>query len=312
MWSVLLLILSLPLLAQDTNSGQIPGETVTFRAAVSDVRVDVQVLDRKGVVTDLEQNDFIVKDNDQFQRVISFRRDAEPLSLVLLLDVSGSVKEILGQIADTARSALNHLQPGDKVAIMVFGRKSAVHLDFNDNHAEVARQIPKAIENEEVGSSTAINAAVLDAAHYIEDHAPDEGHRAILIITDNLSLSFKVPDSMVVDALLRARASCNAIVFGRGIRPAPASSGRYTNPDFTPADVFLLSEQTGGEAIKSSRAAESFREMIERIRLRYTLAYHAPPSVAGSFRRISISLTPMAERLHPGATVLARTGYVVR
>src|ERR1035441_3768334 len=42
-------------------------------------------------------------------------------------------------ISETARDALAHLRPADRVAIMVFAKTSEVHQDFSDNLAETAR-----------------------------------------------------------------------------------------------------------------------------------------------------------------------------
>ena len=64
----------------------------TFRTGVADVRVDAQVVDGKNVVTGLTQDDFIVTDEGQPQKIVYFGRDSEPLSLVLLLDISGSMQ----------------------------------------------------------------------------------------------------------------------------------------------------------------------------------------------------------------------------
>ncbi len=260
----------------------------------------------------LGKDDFVLRDEGQPQRLAYFGRESEPLTLILLLDVSGSMRPQLDQVANTARESLKSLMPGDHVAIMGFARRSAVQLEFNDNHAEVARQLRSAVNGADLGSGTLINAAVVDAAAYMAKSAPATGRRAILVITDNLSINYKVDDEAVIRALDASDTVLNSIVFGRGIRPAPAASGRYRNPDLTPADVFHLAEATGGNAVKSDNAELSFREMIEKIRTRYTLAYHAPVASSGSFRKIEVALAPVAQRLYPNAEVHARNGYLVK
>ncbi len=98
---------------------------------------------------------------------------------------------------------------------------------------------------------------------------------------------------------------------GRAIRPAPPKPGVYVNEDVTPADVFKLAEETGGEAVKADQPDVSFREMIERIRTRYSLSYHAPGGAPGSLRHIAVTLSPETLRMYPGAQVRARQGYYV-
>lgn len=282
-----------------------------FKSETSDVRVDVEVTDGKHPIQTLTRDDFTVSDNGQPQNIVYFGHDREKLALILLLDVSGSMQPHVEQLAAKAREALSVLRPGDRVAIMVFGKRSEIHQDFSDNIAESARQIPIAIHGHDVGAGTAINAAIADAADYMRQNAGDSGRRAILIVTDNLCLNYKLNDDDVIRALYGVDATLNAIVIGRGIRPGPPKAGVYVNPDFTPADVFHLAEATGGEAVRADHPGLTFEEMVEHIRTRYLLAYHAPGGEPGSLRHIGVALTADALRRYPSAQVHARSGYYV-
>jgi len=250
-----------------------------------------------------------VTDEGQPQNIVSFSHGDEPLNLILLLDISGSMQRYIEEISKTARDALSHLRPGDRVAIMVFAKKSEVHQDFSDNLAETARQIANAVHDHDVGVTTQINSAVVDAAHYMREHADQTGRHAILILTDNLSMSYQLTDGQVIRELDKADTVFNAIVTGRAIAPKPPAASMYPNPDFTPANVFHLAEETGGEWVKVGRADETFNEMIERIRSRYMLAYHAPAARPGTFRHIGVSLTEAARKKYPQAELRARSGY---
>jgi VWFA-related protein len=283
--------------------------TPTFKTGVADVRVDAQVVEGKNIVTGLTAADFIVTDQGRPQQIVYFGRDSEPLSLVLLLDISGSMRRWIDLISKTAREALGYLRPGDRVAIVVFGKRAEVHQAFSDNLAESARQIASAVQDHDVGAGTAINYAVQYSAEYMRKNARPEGRRAILILTDNLSLSYQVTDQQVIRSLYSADAVLNAIVVGRGIRPAPPKPGQYVNPDFTPADVFLLAEKTGGEAVKADHPEITFSDIIERMRNRYLIAYHAPESPPGTFHSIGVTLAPLTKRRMPLADVHARAGY---
>ena len=273
------------------------------------MRVDVQVAEGKNLIKNLTRDDFVVTDEGQPQTLVSFSHGDEMLNLILLLDISGSMQKHIQEVAQTARNSLAHLRPGDRVAIMVFAKRSAVHQDFSDNLAETARQIASAVENKDVGITTQINAAVVDAARYMQEHADPAGRRAILILTDNLSMSYQLTDGQVIRELDKADTVFNAIVTGRAIRPKPPGPGMFPNPDFTPANVFHLAEETGGEWARAEHADKSFNEMIERIRSRYMLAYHEPPSHPGTFRHVAVSLTAEARRKYPLAELRARSGY---
>jgi hypothetical protein len=64
-----------------------------FKTGVSDVRVDVQVTEGKDLVKGLGKDDFVVTDEGQAQTVVSFNHGDEPLNLILLLDISGSMQK---------------------------------------------------------------------------------------------------------------------------------------------------------------------------------------------------------------------------
>ncbi|MGA2822672.1 MAG: VWA domain-containing protein, partial [Bacteroidales bacterium] len=119
--------------------------TPTFKTGVSDVRVDVQVTEGDKLVKDLTQSDFAVTDEGQPQSIVSFAHGDEPVTLILLLDVSGSMQKYIDQISMEAREALEHLRPGDRVALMVFAKNTAVAQGFSDNLAETARNIGSAV-----------------------------------------------------------------------------------------------------------------------------------------------------------------------
>ena len=76
--------------------------------------------------------------------------------------------------------------------------------------------------------------------------------------------------------------------------------------------MFKLAEQTGGDAVKADNAVADFKHMIERIRTRYSLSYHAPESQPGAFRHIGVALSAGAQRRYPFAEIRARHGYYVQ
>jgi VWFA-related protein len=323
MFFISTILILAPLSAQDLGNGaaqinakeppavieQPEDQTATFKTGVSDVRVDVQVTEGDKLIKDLTKGDFSVADEGQPQSIVSFAHGDEPVNLILLLDVSGSMQKFIDQISVEAREALDHLRPGDRVALMVFAKNTAVAQGFSDNLAETARNIGRAVKNWDVGSSTMINSAVVDAAHYMDKHAGPGGRRAILILTDNLSTSYRLTDGQVIRELNKGDTVMNAIITGRAIRPAPLDLRKAANPDLTPANVYDLAEKTGGEWVKAENAGDSFKDMIERIRSRYMLAYHAPDASPGTFRHITVTLDDAAKKRYPDAELHSRSGY---
>jgi VWFA-related protein len=271
--------------------------------------VDTQVVDHSGrVVPGLTAADFRVYDDGQPQKIAYFGNEAEPLDLLLLLDVSGSMHRFLEQMAGTARAALKQLYPTDRVGLMLFARSASLREPLTQDLTEVEREMRDAVRTQSLGSGTAITSAIVAAAQYLQKE-PALGRRAVLIVTDNLSLNYMVTDEDVIRQLYAANAVLNGILIGRQKRPDPPKRGQYVNPDFSPSDIYKLAEQSGGEAMEAGKIGESFENMIERIRARYSIQYEAPPSQPGVYHRIQVQLSPEARERHHVASVRARAGY---
>jgi VWFA-related protein len=287
-------------------------ETATFRSGVANVRIDVQVLKGNTAVTDLSGADFEVYDEGAPQKITYFGRDAEPLNLLLLLDVSGSMRKHIDQVASVAKQSLSFLRPSDKVGVMVFARTSKVRLEFTSDLGAITREIQDAVWDESLGSGTAINEALAEAAWYMNKSAGDTGRRAILIMSDNLGLNYKRSDAEVIRALNRADTVLNGIIAGKSSKPQLRPGVTYRNTDFSPPDIFGISDQTGGEAIKADKAGTAFSRMIDRIRTRYSLHYNKPSDAVKGFRNVRVDLTEAARKRYPDAVVRARRGYYVQ
>jgi VWFA-related protein len=314
-------ILSFALLAVPgarPQSGEKPGPSSspgpTFGVSVTDVQVDPEVLEGHSPLQGLTKNDFVVFDENTPQAIKYFGHEAVPLDLVLLLDMSGSVRKYLQQIAGIASTALDRLQPQDQVAVMLFGRNTWIEQAFTNQHEEIAAAIDmKSAGEAPVGSGTRIYAGVQAAARYVasQDSATLR-RRAILIVTDNDGMSYDVHKDDALRALYDAKAGLDAIVVGRHPHPPVPKHGAAINPDFAFDDVFPLAEETGGEVIATSKPAQDLGDMLTRIRDRYFLVYQLPPgATAGSYRHIRVDLSEAARKKHPHAIVRARSGYYV-
>jgi VWFA-related protein len=306
---LLVSILSLGLAWQTAIVAQTP----TFRAGVANVSVNPEVLDKGRPVGNLQQSDFLLFDEGQLQQAVYFGRESVPLDLILLLDVSGSVRKYLRDIAAIAVQALSRLESNDRVAVMTFSRTTWIEQAFTSNPEEVSEAIQKSATEPPQGSGTRIYAAVTSAARYLQaQKTADVRRRAILIITDNNGMSYDVHQEQALRALFDAAVTFDSIVVGRHPHPPAPRPGSVINPDFAFDDVFPLTEQTGGEAIVTTKPKQSLGGMLARLRERYLLIYAVPANaVPGSFRRIRVELAPAARKRHPRASVHARGGYYV-
>jgi VWFA-related protein len=182
--STCLLLLSLvcgavlPALAADGD--------VVFRSDVSLVRVDAQVVDRDNrTITGLRAEDFILHDEGQPQRIGNFASENMPLDVVLLLDVSASMRPHVERVASAARQALQVLRNKDRVAIMVFDRSTRLRLPFRNSRDDVERELDSLLKEESFQGGTDITRGLLDAAEYVARGGRRDARRAIVILTDD-------------------------------------------------------------------------------------------------------------------------------
>jgi VWFA-related protein len=287
-----------------------------FHANVTDVRVDVEVTEGKRLVMGLRQSDFMVWDEGELRPLVYCGQEEVGVDLILLLDVSGSVHRLLGKIASIGRQALGELHENDRVAVMAFSRFSRLLQPLTSDHRKVETALQLAVGEIALGSGTRINSAVIEAARYLRDarsgnvSSKDPRRQAILIITDNNGLSFVGSTRRAVQSLFEADATLSAIVVGS--HPHPERSRHLKDIDFELDDVFVLADETGGEAeTASSNPQERLRGMFADIRSRYSLAYQAPVAKTGTLRHIRVDLSAETRRKYPSAKLRARSGYYV-
>jgi VWFA-related protein len=284
-------------------------EPLVFRAGVSLVKVDTLVTGRDGrTIQGLQKQDFRILDEGAEQSIAYFETDKAPLDVLLLIDVSGSMRRSVEEMAKASRAALGSLLPQDRVAVMLFARRTDVRQEFTASAGDVEQTLRDAFRENSLGSGTLINPSLLAAADFMGRQQP-RGRRAVVILTDNQGLNYQSPDQDVIRSFLTADTVLNGIVVRGGKRPEDDPAA---NPDFTPANVFAIAEQTGGEAMPANKAGKAFQAMMERIRARYSIQY-APPAAApsGSFRRIRVELSAGARKRLPDIRISARSGYYV-
>jgi VWFA-related protein len=284
------------------------GQTV-FEAGVTQVRLDLLASSGNGFVKTLTAEDLIIEDNGQPVKINYLGRDQNALNILILLDVSGSMKDYLNQIGRRARTLLSQLRPNDKVGVMIFAKESDYLRPFTSDMDRAANAIDQALRPGLLPSGTSINAALVDASQAFLEDKKLTGHRAIFILTDNNALNYRVPDATVIRQLFAADAILNAIVTKNAEPPKPVKNPESRNPDFSWADVFKLSAETGGEVLRTDRADEAFAKLLANLRERYLITYNAPAAEPNQFRKIRVSLTKEAQKKYGKLTIRARSGY---
>lgn len=256
-----------------------------FRARTSAVRVDVLVTERGHPLKGLRAADFDVRDNGVRQSVDFLLLENVPVSLAVVLDVSGSVAgERLEHFRKAVDRTLDSLNGDDRVALVTFSH-------------EMTMLFPAAVDRERLrsrldGVRGSGGTSLLDAAYaglVMSDR--DEERGLVLIFSDGRDTSSWLSPARVLETAKRSQA------VSYGVSPA-ASRNRFLS------DLVTL---TGGSLLEVDSTTDlgnTFAGILEEFRHRYLLSYRPEGVAADGWHRIDVTVS------RPGVTVKARTGYV--
>jgi VWFA-related protein len=162
-------------------------ERDTYRVDVRLVQIDAQVINKKThqVAGSLRQGDLQVYEDGVQQQISTFSQDELPLSVVLLVDLTDSVRPVLHALSQGAQQALQHLKPQDEVAVLVYSASTRLLQDFTTDRSLAAAAIDQAAH---LGSREAafFNEAVFQSATYLSAAKNPNSRRVILWFTDNV------------------------------------------------------------------------------------------------------------------------------
>jgi VWFA-related protein len=324
---------------------------VTFRSDVSLVRVDTQVVDgRNRPIAGLTASDFILRDDGQPRDIRNFSREDLPLDVLLLFDVSASMRPHVQRIASAASNAMTVLKDQDRVGIMVFDRETRIRLGFRDNRTEVERELRNMLRDERFNGGTDITRGLLDAADYVGREARPNARRAVIIVTDDQTERDR-NEAAVSSALTRANAvlcaliapdamhsgrtrpddnggwgrggqwpggggqiggGLGGIIFGRrgGYGGGGRRSGGYGMPGTQSAGTAEIARDSGGDSMPVDESY-SLESTLARIRQMYALNFYVPPDARPNQQRtVEVELTAEARSRYPGAELRYRRTYI--
>ena len=313
--AISLLVMTVCALAQQPGS---PAQEI-IKVKTELVTVDTQVTDKKTreIVRNLRAQDFELFEDGAKQEIEYFSQDKLPLSLILLLDISPSVRPVIEEIRQGALQALQQLKPEDEVALMVFSGWTEVIQDFTRDRTLILASLGPALEKN--GTGTLIHEAVAKAARQFRHATIPNSRRVVIVITDNQGsmsrLSEKLSEAEVRDAVIESGATICGVISRSFINVL--SGIMFQHPAIQELNkrttINPYVELSGGEMTAASKETINTRlgQMIDRLRHCYSLGYTpASQDFNGKFRRIRISLTPEAKkRLGSECLINARQGY---
>ena len=318
----LLLALVLMLCTAITAVSQEPTQSSEVVKINTDLVVlDAQVLRKKDgrAINSLKREDFLLSEDGQRQEIVHFSQDRLPLSILLLLDLSASVRPVIEEIRNGALQAMSHLRPEDEVALMTFADQTRLLQDFTRDRKIIVEQISRTLEKSFVGVGTSIHTSLYDAVLQMDKAHDRLSRRVIIVVTDNIATmhSFTKPTVTEVNERLLEHNTvvCGLVIGGESSKTLKMfMRGRAEKYNWT-VRVDEFAEPTGGEVMISDAATVNQRlaDLISHLRTRYSIGYSPTNATRdGKFRKVNLSLTGDTAKREGEILIKTRQGYFAR
>jgi VWFA-related protein len=288
---------ALPLLVYSQQpSAEKPDERATFRADTRLVQLHASVVDKNGrLVTNLQREAFRVYENNVEQTIKLFKREDVPVSMGLIIDNSGSMRDKRQRVEGAALSLVKSSNRDDEVFVVKFNDDAYLDQPFTNDIKKMEESLTK-IDSR---GGTAMRDAISMSIDYLKQNAKRD-KKILLVVTDgddNTSM-------MTIEKLLAKTQQTEVLVYAIGLL---SEEGRREAKRAKRA-LSALSEASGGVAYFPDKTVEVDKfalQVANDIRNQYVIAYTPTmEELDGTFRRIKVTANG------PNRPVVrTRTGY---
>jgi Ca-activated chloride channel family protein len=261
--------------------------TVALYATVTDAE--------KRLVPDLTEDDFEIYDNGKLQTMNLFDNNPQPISVVVMLDTSGSMTLALDLVKRAAEQFLIRMLPGDQGMVGAFNDKIEFHPEgFTSNRDELV----SLLKDLDFGYPTRLYDAVNQSMAQLRN-VP--GRKVVLVFTDGDDNSSKFGSGEVTD---RGRVE-EVMVYSIGLENEYFDGARKvrSSPD---RGLKRLSEETGGGFFllkKTDQLTTTFTRVAQELHSQYVIGF-TPQVLDGKVHKLDVKLKK------PGFVARARKSYV--
>jgi len=312
------------------------------------VMLDVLAVNKKtgAMVKTLGKDDFEIEDRGAKQPITHFSRGEGPLSVVLLVDVTGNTMYAISSLRRSVKQWMGKLNPDDEVALMAFGAGAVVMQDFTTDRKLITLKLRNFAEDarkQNLGAYQVRSSAVFQAAEYVEKAANPLSRRVIVAITDDTkSLYEGGKPELVAERVLGSGSSVYALVangyrarkgkitrvivesalysFGNPVSFAINLGGRIVSEAAVNAitndrSFGRIVARSGGSASRADgdTTADKLTLLLDHMRNRYVIGFAPPQHTTGDrFHKLNLKLTPQAQKREGEVVVGAAQGYFAR
>ena len=284
------------LYSQKPIAAERPDEDAVFRSDTRLVSLNVTVVDKSNhLVTNLPQGNFQVYENGLLQPVKLFKWEDVPVSMGVIVDNSGSMRDKRTKVESSALTLVRESNPHDEVFIVNFNDEAYLDADFTSDIKVMEQGLTK-IDSR---GGTAMRDAIRMSIDHLKDKAKRD-KKVLLVITDGNDNASMVS----LDSLVRMAQQSDTIIYAIGL----LSEEEKKEAKKAKRALDTLVESTGGQVFYPRDANEVekiAKQVAHDIRNQYSIAY-TPTNVAldNSFRTIKVIVKA------PGSPIArTRTGY---
>jgi Ca-activated chloride channel homolog len=289
---------SAPAPPASSSPQQSPNENGTYviRKDVDEVLLHATVVDDKQhIVTDLDRNAFTVYEDGKPQNIISFHHEDIPVSMGILIDNSGSMREKRAKVNQAALNLVRSSNPQDEVFVVNFNDEYYLDQDFTND----LLKLKEALEKIDARGGTALRDALVASAEHLKRDAKLE-RKVLFVVTDGEDTASR---ESLEDAVKQLQEESGPSVYAIGIL------GDEEHPKRARRALEIIAQRTGGIAFFPStldQVAEISRQVAHDIRNQYTIGYKPTnPRSSGGFRAIRVE----AKKGHGKLVVRTKSGY---
>jgi len=255
--------------------------------------IEFTATDEEGKYLNLSSEDLEIVENGVPQTLESFQEAVQPVSIVLALDASGSMKKKEVEIVASAQEFVQALRPQDRLAIVTFADRVVFAFDLSENRQFAA----EAIAGYRANGGTSLYDGLADSLIRLKR---SQGRRVVVVMTDGRDENNPgtAPGSVrKLEDVLKLLNETGAVVFAIGLG---------TNVDQGP--LREIANKSGGRAYFPTDVSDlpaEYRRVVDDLRRRYVVGFTSSHIQRdGSWRNVEVRV-----KSAPNARILSPGGY---
>ena len=270
----------------------------TIAVHVDLVVFNVTVTDGKGRhVSGLTDRDFRLTEERRVQDITLFSAADVPVSVGLIVDASGSMREKQAAVASAALAVTTVSHAEDELFVVTFNEHATLGLPPSTPFTNDTAQVRSTLLGIRPAGMTALYDALVMGIEHVKTGTRDR--KVLVVLSDGGDNASRYR----LDDVIQLAQRSSATIYAVAIDADP-------DPDRNPGVLRKIAGTTGGRAYFPSSVQDLervWRDIASAIRTQYTLGYYSNNAVRdGTFRRVQITASRHGA---PSLRVTTRAGY---